>query len=323
VLNKHSILVIADRATPQLAMLEQLPKGISITIGESPGDFAHALEDADAIFNWALNNATLRDIFGKCPRLRWVHTRLAGLDNLLFPELVASSVTLTNGRGVFSQSLGEFALAAILFFAKDLRRMIRAQAERKWDQFDATEIAGQTVSIIGYGDIGLAAATRARALGMRVLAVRRSAAGVDSDPVAHEVHGRERLREVISRSDYVVVAAPLTPETRGLVGAAEIAAMKPGAVLINVGRGPVLDETALIEALEQGRIRGAALDVFNVEPLPTGHPFYSLENVLLSPHCADHTATWTDDSMRFFVAQAERYSKGEPLQSVVKKQLGY
>ncbi len=120
-----------------------------------------------------------------------------------------------------------------------------------------------------------------------------------------------------------MVAAPLTAETRGLVGVAELAAMKPTAVVINVGRGPVIDEAALIHALENGRIRGAALDVFDREPLPDGHPFYRLENVLLSPHCADHTPTWTDDAMRFFLAQFERYRKGEPLLSVVEKRLGY
>jgi len=123
--------------------------------------------------------------------------------------------------------------------------------------------------------------------------------------------------------DYVVVAAPLNDETRGLIGEAEFAAMKPTAVVINVGRGPVIDESAMINALSKGRIKGAALDVFDQEPLPQGHPFYTLENVLLSPHCADHTPDWLDNAMRFFIAQFERFRSGEPLLNVVNKNLGY
>ena len=128
---------------------------------------------------------------------------------------------------------------------------------------------------------------------------------------------------MIARCDYLVVAAPLTPETKGMIGAAEFAAMKPGAVVINVGRGPVIDEGAMVRALEGKRIKGAALDVFDQEPLPAGHPFYTLENVLLSPHCADHTPDWMDNAMRFFVEQFERFRKGEPLKNVVDKRLGY
>jgi phosphoglycerate dehydrogenase-like enzyme len=128
---------------------------------------------------------------------------------------------------------------------------------------------------------------------------------------------------MIEQSDYVVVAAPLTPDTVGMIGDAEFAAMKPNAVVINVGRGPVIDEAAMVRALSEKRIKGAALDVYDHEPLPQGHPLYLLENVLLSPHCADHTVTWQDDAMRFFVAQFERFRKGEPLLNVVDKERGY
>ncbi len=319
----HKLIVIANPATPQLKMLEQLPSSTSIAVGETADALSKAAPDADVVLNWAVSNATLREIFGKCRRVRWVHTRNAGLDNLLFPELVESPATLTNGRGVFSQSLGEFVIGAILFFAKDFRRLIRNQQAGVWDPFDMTEIAGQTICILGYGDIGRAVASRARTLGMRVLAVKRRPPAAGADPLANEVVGPEERRDAIARADYVAVCAPLTPETRGMAGVAEIAAMKPAAVMINVGRGPVIDEQALIRALTEKRIRGAALDVFDQEPLPAGHPFYKLDNVLLSPHCADHTPTWTDDAMRYFVAQFERYRKGEPLQSVVDKKLGY
>jgi len=143
------------------------------------------------------------------------------------------------------------------------------------------------------------------------------------EPIVSEIFApKDRIR-MIEQCDYVVVAAPLTAETRSMVGEAEFAAMKPNAVIINVGRGPVIDETAMIRALTEKSIKGAALDVFDQEPLPGGHPFYSLDNVLLSPHCADHTPDWLDAAMRFFLDNFQRYRKGEPLLNIVDKELGY
>ncbi len=230
---------------------------------------------------------------------------------------------MTNGRGVFSQSLGEFVIAAALFFAKDLRRMLRSQAEGRWDPFDIQEIRGQTMGIVGYGDIGRSAAQRAYALGMKVLALRRRPELSRGDGCAEEVFSWDRKLEMLPRCDYVVAAAPLTPETKGMIGAPEFASMKPDAVIMNVGRGPVIDEPAMIQALEQKRIKGAALDVFDTEPLPAGHPFYRMENVLLSPHCADHTSDWLEQAMTFFLQNFERFRKGESLVNVVDKSQGY
>jgi phosphoglycerate dehydrogenase-like enzyme len=246
------------------------------------------------------------------------------LDNLLSPELVASPAVVTNGTGVFSQSLGEFALGAMLYFAKDFRQMIRSQMEGRWAPFNVTEISGQTVGIVGYGDIGRAVATRARSMGMRVLGMtRRGPLLYNMDNLVQRIYAPGDRIEMLAECDYIVVAAPLTRETKGLIGKSEIAAMKSGAVVINVGRGPVIDEAALVRALTEKRIKGAALDVFDHEPLPEGHPFYRLENVLLSPHCADHTADWLDAAMRFFLDNFERYRKREPLLNVVDKELGY
>ena len=324
-MDKHTLLVLTSTlADKDLGLLEQLPPETSLAVGTSAEAFERLADDADVILSWSLSGQVLRDVFLMAPRVKWVHSRSAGLDGVLFPELIASPVPVTNGRGVFSQSLGEFALGAILFFAKDFRRMLRSQEAGRWDQFDVEEISRQTVGIVGYGDIGRAAATRARALGMRVLAVKRHASPANGpDPVAAEVFPPEQRAEMIARCDYVVAAAPLTPETRGMIGEREFAAMKPSAVIINVGRGPVIDEAAMLRALTERRIKGAALDVFDTEPLPDGHPFYGLDNVLLSPHCADHTSDWTEQAMRFFLAQFERYQKGEPLQNVVNKHLGY
>ncbi len=322
--SSHSILVLADPTDPQLAMLEKLPENTGLAVGNTPEAFERAAPDADVIFNWSACRDLLRTVFARAPQVRWVHSRSAGLDSLLFDELVQSPVPLTNGTGVFSQSLGEFALAAILYFAKDFRRMIRNQMAGRWEQFDVEEISGQTAGIVGYGDIGRAVASRVRAMGMRVLAVKRHGAPVyHVDPMVDRVYFPNQRAEMLALCDYVVVAAPLTTETRGLIGEAEFAAMKKGSVIINVGRGPVIDEPAMLKALTSGHLKGAGLDVFTKEPLPEGHPFYKMENVLLSPHCADHTVDWLDQAMRFFIENFERYSKGEPLRNVVNKKLGY
>ena len=323
-MSDHTVIVISDPADSRLAMLKALPPGTRLAVGERAEAFEGAAEEADVILNWAFQSQTLKEILGRCPRLHWIHCRAAGLDHMLLPELVESPARLTNASGVFSESLGEFVVGAILYFAKDLRRMIRNQAASVWEPFDIVEVRGQTVGIVGYGDIGRAVAARVRALGMRVLAVKRHRTPAhEADPLAERIYGPEELGKMISQSDYVVAAAPLTAETLGLIGEPEFAAMKPDAVAINVGRGPVIQEAALVKALSEKRIKGAALDVFDTEPLPLGHPFYKLENVLLSPHCADHTADWLDQAMRFFLEQFERFRKGEPLKNVVDKKLGY
>ena len=323
-MDNNTILVLANPTDPQLAMLQELPKETSLAVGNSAEAFQRAAPHADVIFNWGGSRQLLREVFGTSPNVRWVHSKAAGLDNTLFPELIESPVPLTNGRGVFSQSLGEFALAAVLYFAKDFRRMVRNQMAGRWEPFDVVEVTGQTAGIVGYGDIGRAAATRLRAMGLRILAVRRQGPSLyNVDPLVDQIYNPDGRLEMIARCDYVVVAAPLTPDTRGMIGEAEFAAMKPNAVVINVGRGPVIDEAAMVRALTAGRIKGAGLDVFEKEPLSEGHPFYRLENVLLSPHCADHTADWQEQAMRFFLEQFERFRTGEPLRNVVNKKQGY
>ena len=324
-MDNHTILVLsADLADADLKLLAQLPPETDIAVGNSVEAFERLAAQATVILSWSLSGELLRDVFAMSPNVRWVHSRSAGLETVLFPALVESPVPLTNGRGVFSQSLGEFALGAILYFAKDFRRMNRNQEAGRWEPFDIVEIAGQTVGILGYGDIGRAVAARVRAMGMRVLAVtRRGPSPSQADPLAHQIFPPEGRMEMLAQSDYIVAAAPLTAETRGIIGEREFQAMKPNAVVINLGRGPVIDEAAMVRALAGKRIKGAALDVFDTEPLPDGHPFYGLENVLLSPHCADHTPDWTDQAMRFFLAQFARFAAGQPLENVVEKGQGY
>jgi len=323
-MNDDLILVLTGSGDETIPFLGELREVATIVVGDSAGEFTREALDAEIILNWSGSLRLLRDVFLMTRRLRWIHSRSAGLEQVLFPELIKSAVILTNGSGVFSPSLGEFALAAILYFAKDFRRMIRNQIAGVWQPFDVTMVSGQTLGIVGYGSIGSAVAARARALGMNVLGLRRDMSRQSKEDLfVDQFYRSEQRLEMISRCDYVVVTLPLTEQTRGFIADAEFAAMKKNAVVINIGRGPTVDERAMIRALSDHRIRGAALDVFDQEPLPQGHPFYALENVLLSPHCADHTPDWLDNAMRFFLTQLERFRRGDSLLNIADKRMGY
>jgi phosphoglycerate dehydrogenase-like enzyme len=214
-------------------------------------------------------------------------------------------------------------MLGVLYFAKDVPRRLRAQAEHRWDVFDNVEISKQTIGIVAHGDIGRAVAWRAKALGMRVLASRRNVSPRPGDEHVDRVYAARDLHAMLPECDYVAVTAPLTPETTGLIGKREFELMKPEAVILNVGRGPVINESAMIEALRTRRIRGAALDVFDVEPLPADSPLWSLDNVLISAHCADHVEGWVESAVMFFMEQFSRWRNGEPLRNVVDKRAGY
>jgi phosphoglycerate dehydrogenase-like enzyme len=322
-MENNIVLVLAEPTEAVLAMLENLPDETTVAVGNSIEAFERTAADATVIFSWSISGQLLESVFAMAPRVRWVHSRSAGLDGVLFPALESSPVPLTNGRGVFSEALGEFVVGAAIFFAKDFRRMLRSQEAGVWDQFDIQPVEGATLGIVGYGDIGHAIARRARALGMKVLALRKRPEQSLGDPLVDEVFPPERKLEMLARCDYIAAAAPLTAETRGMIAEPELRAMRKTAIVMNVGRGPVIDESMLVRALEEGWIQGAALDVFDREPLPPGHPFYRLKNVLLSPHCADHTPDWLPEAMRFFLEQFERFRQGEPLLNIVDKSRGY
>jgi phosphoglycerate dehydrogenase-like enzyme len=306
-----TLLVISDPAADHLRLLERLPESVNILVGNDPEFIRTQAPNADVILN-DIGGGSLATAFSLAHRVRWVHSLSAGVDKILFPELIESPVPLTNSRGVFKDALAEFAIAAILFFAKDLRRLVQNQEAGRWEQFDVVMLRGQLLGIVGYGEIGRETGRLAGALGMQVMPVRRQS-GLSKD----------KLREALGKCDYVVVSAPLTPDTRDMFGEAEFNAMKRTAVIVNIGRGPVITESALIAALASGRIRGAALDVYNVEPLPTDHPFYGMRNVLFSPHSADHAVGWANWAMEAFLENFERFRNGQPLNNVVDKRAGY
>jgi phosphoglycerate dehydrogenase-like enzyme len=316
------VWVLARPGDPGLRLLEPPPRGVRFVVGWEPEAFDRA-PAPDALLDCWAGPTRIVTALRRAPGVRWIHARSAGVDRVLVPEVVAHPAVVTNGRGAFSPALAEFALAALLFFAKDLRRLVAQQGSGAWQPFDMEMLLGRTVAIVGYGDIGRAVASRLRPLGVEVLALRRRPELSADDPLVKEAFPPERLVELVARADDVVVAAPLTPRTQRLVGREAIAAMKRTGVLVNVGRGPVVDETALVEALERERICGAALDVFETEPLPEGHALWRLPNVLLSPHCADHVPGWVDEAMRVFLRQLERFRRGEPLRETVDKAAGY
>jgi phosphoglycerate dehydrogenase-like enzyme len=315
-----TVLVLARPDDPGLPALAHLPSGTRAVVAHGADDAIPHAADADALLVAMGRAPLLKAVWPHARRVRWIHTRPAGVDHLLFPELVESDVPMTNSRGVFSSSLAEFALLGLLFFLKDVRRLIRNQAAARWEVYEPGALRGRTVGIVGFGDIGRAVAAAVRPLGARIVGLRRSAA---PDPLADEVLPTARLLDMVARVDDLVVATPLTPDTHHLVGEAVFGALRPGAVLVNVGRGPVVDETSLLAALDQGRLRGAALDVFEQEPLPPDHPFWRMESVLVSPHTADHTAGWEAATMPVFLENLRRFRDGEPLLNPVDKRLGY
>jgi phosphoglycerate dehydrogenase-like enzyme len=287
-----------------------------------------AAPDADVILNADFLDPTLFiDTFPHATRVRWVHSLMAGIDKVLSPEIIASDVPMTNGRGLFRRALAEWTIGAMVYFAYDFRRLVRSQEAGRWESFDHPTLFGKTLGIVGYGAIGQAIAERARPFGMRIVTLRRTRSA-EPDSLVDQAYAPAQLNEMLAECDYVALTAPLTAETRGMIGAPQIAAMKLSAVLINVGRGAIVDEAALLAALESGpgepaKLRGAALDVFATEPLPAGHPFYGLQNVLLSPHTADRSPESRVRAVDFFVQNFERFRIGEPLENIVDKHAGY
>jgi len=322
-MTSHHLLVLGNPAARHLKLLSRLPAGTSVTVTSDAGVAAAQAARTTAVLCDMGQADVLEGLLGQAPQLRWVHSLSAGVETLLFPGLLAHPLTLTNGRGMFKRSLAEFVIAGCLFFAKDMRRLRASQAKGAWDPFYMQELHGRTLAIVGYGEIGRAAAGLAKAFGMRVLAYRRRPELSRADPLVDRVYGHGELPEMIAQADYLCAAAPNVPSATGLIGAPEFAAMKPGLVIINVGRGPTIVESELIAALQSGRIRGAALDVFDTEPLPAGHPLYSLDNVLMSPHCADRVEGWLDMAMSVFLENYDHFVAGRALVNVVDKQAGY
>lgn len=318
-----NILVLSDPRAGFLRALEPFGGRVGYTVTFDREKALSLAPEADIILHASFSADRIREVIPAARKAKWVHSLSAGVDTVLTPEMIAHPSVLTNGRGAYARPLGEWVIGAALFFAKQFRARLQEQAEGVWRQADVDELHGRTMGIVGYGEIGRACAERARPFGMRIIGVRRRPELSQADPLLDGCLGLDGLEDLLRESDYVVLATPSTTSTAGMIGAARIACMKPNAVLINVGRGTVIDENALVLALRERRILGAALDVFAQEPLPAGHPLFTLDNVLLSPHTADRTPGWLDRAMQVFTRNLEAWLSGGDLANIVDKQAGY
>jgi phosphoglycerate dehydrogenase-like enzyme len=316
-------------AAPTVAVLcgEHRPPGMGEVEAEAEVRYAtapelpEALHGADVLFVWDFLSTAVPAAWPAADRLRWVHIASAGVDRLLFPELVRSPVVVTNSRGVFDRPIAEYVLGLILAFAKDLPATLDRQRERTWVHRETERIDRQRVLVVGAGPIGRAIGRLVSAAGMPVTGVGRTARSADPD--FGQVHAWHDLPSLLPDADYVVVAAPLTDQTRGSFDAAVFERMKPSARLVNVGRGPIVVEADLVAALDKGEIAGAALDVFVAEPLPPDHPLWTAPNVIVSPHMSGDFTGWLEELVRLFVDNFRRWLAGEELRNVVDKRLGY
>ncbi|BCW17417.1 2-hydroxyacid dehydrogenase [Arthrobacter sp. NtRootA9] len=310
-------ILYRDALPPRLADIEAMAEVRLATADELAG----ALAGADVLYQWHSFSPALRENWHAASSLEWVHVSAAGVDRLLFDELVASPVQYTNSRGVLSRAIAEFALGFVLDIAKDAHCSFRLQQQQLWQHRTTRKIQGLKVLVVGTGSIGREIARLFRAAGMEVSGAGRSSRAGDAD--FDEIHSSRDLAELVGGFDHVVLAAPLTPATRGMVDARVLAAMKASAHLINVGRGELVHTDDLVHALSSGTIAGAALDVVHPEPLPPGHPLWNMPNVILTPHMSGDSAEYLDDLAGLFVRNLRRYAQGEPLLNVVDKALGF
>lgn len=278
---------------------------------------------ADVLFATRLTS----EEFANARNLRWIHSSAVGVGPLLVPEVVRSGVIVSNSRGVHSEAIAEHAIALALAMRRSLHVARSKQAEHHWAQeeisrADVTTLTKTTLLVVGLGTIGARVATYGAALGMRVIGIRRHLTLPQPAGVA-DVLAPERLREGLAAADVVVLAVPRTEETRALIGPVELAVMKPTAILVNVARGRLIDDAALIDALKHGRVGGAALDAFQQEPLPSDHPFWDMPNVLISPHTAAFAGDYWAPVVKLFLENLKRYKRGEELLNVVDKRKGY
>jgi phosphoglycerate dehydrogenase-like enzyme len=297
------------------------------------------VDDVEVLLRGWLVAEAFDRLLARAPHLTWVHSATSGVERALTPAALARDVVVTNARGVFSRPIAEHVLLMILAISRQLPDLVELQRERTWQPLEGRELRELTIGIVGYGSLGRSVASLASAFGARVIAMRRRAgngetvqvAPADSasddeypfEPRVDRIVGPAGLRWLLAQSDVVVLAAPLTSETENMIDEAALTAMKRDAWVINVARGRLIDDNALIRALRENRIGGAALDAFRDEPLPQSSPYWELPNVILTPHTAWSSARVLDRSIDLFCDNLVRFSRGEELRNVVDPAAGY
>jgi phosphoglycerate dehydrogenase-like enzyme len=314
------LVVVLGEADDPPPGIEAAATHVRLRAAPSDEELLALAPEADALYVWRANRDRLRAAWPGFVRLRWIQTASAGVDSLLFPELVESGVVVTNARGVFDDAIAEWVIGMLLLFAGDTLRTLELQREARWLHRETRRLARSHLVVVGPGPIGRAVARRARSFGMDVTAVGRTER-LDGD--LGRVAPIERLHDVLAGADHVVNSLPLTPETAAVFDARAFAAMPEHAVFVNVGRGATVDEGALVEALRSGGIAGAALDVFEEEPLPARSPLWSMPGVVVSPHMCGDFRGWEGEAVAIFVDNAGRWVRGEPLRNPVDTRLGF
>jgi glyoxylate/hydroxypyruvate reductase A len=311
---------------PDLLALPRYPSDHPLPTLDRPGSrerWEALLDEAEVLFDFG--PLELAPTLAARPRLRWIQATSAGVGKLAERiGLTESSVDVTTASGVHSRPLAEFALLAMLMFGKDVLRLGREQREHRWERYAVEEIAGKTVCVVGLGKIGREVARLARALDARVVGTVRELHGRAAEDLGVErLEPTGRLDELLPEADVVVLAVPHTALTHGLIDARRLALLPPGAILVNIARGDVVDESALVDALRSGRLRGAALDVFEHEPLPPESPFWDLPNVFVCPHSASTVAAENERIVDLFRENIRRYLDGDPLLNLLDKEQLY
>lgn len=327
------VVLVPDTVRPEfIAAVKAVSPRVSLAPVPKDGPLPKAVARADVLFRSADFAPERVDvILHEARSLRWIHIPFAGVDGMIPTVMVQLGATITHAVGLYDLPVAEFALALILAVSKRLPIFARAQAQGRWEgvtSWDYTSalphapnlLRGRTVGILGFGGIGGTLAEMLRPLGVRILGFRRSGG---PDPRADTMYGPNQLLEILAASDFVILALPLTDETRGLISVRELAAMRPTAWLINVGRGAVADEGALLAALEGRQIGGACLDVFPTEPLPPDHPYFRLPNVVVTPHVSGLFETRTEAEIQVFVDELKRFLRGEPFRGTLDVARGY
>lgn len=283
------------------------------------------LDDVEVLLRGPLPRGIFDRLLARCPRLKWVHSATAGVERVLTPAALERGLAITNARGVFSGPIAEYVLMMMLVVSRRLPQLLELQRERTWQPLEARELPDVTVGIVGLGSIGQRVAELAAAFGAQVIATRRS---TDSNAAAESLAGvrllpADGLPQLMAESDFIVLALPLTSDTESLFGEELLAHAKPGAWLINVARGRLVDERALVRALREGPLGGAVLDAFRDEPLPSDSPFYGLPNVIVTPHTSWSSGRVLDRSIDLFCANLGHFARGEPLDNLVDASAGY
>ncbi len=305
--------------------VEAVPMGRSRQQAISPEEASRALDrmlaHTEVIFGWRLP----KNLLSRAPHLKWVQGFGVGVDLLAGSTgLLQSDILVTNARGIHAHLIAEFVLCFILMIVKRMPHFVTNKERRRWEPVLVSELVGKTVGIIGMGEIGSEVAMLSRAFRMRTLGLRRSATSRKKDvDGVDELFPPNELLRMLPECDFVVLAVPLTPETKGLIGEAELKAMKPTAHIINVARGPVIRQDILIQALKEGWIAGAALDVFETEPLPPESELWALPNVIISPHNAGHWDRYPAVVTDFFCENLKRFLAGDELINIIDKSRGY